>query len=148
MTDDARDRARASALDASSSSSSRPWTLAVASRAHVAAVKSVDVARARADGATTVVSASADGDALARRRRGATWEPLARLRGHDGGGARDVRGTRAGPRLDGVVRSNGARVDAAERRERCVRGDASASGGGGDAARARGLRDGVRVERG
>jgi len=99
MTDDARDRARASALDASSSSSSRPWTLAVASRAHVAAVKSVDVARARADGATTVVSASADGDALARRRRGATWEPLARLRGHDGG----ARATCAGRARDRVL---------------------------------------------
>ena len=85
MSDDARERPRASPDAAVASSSSRPWTLAVALRAHDAAVKSVDVARASADGATTVVSASADGDVLARRSHGATWEPLARLRGHDGG---------------------------------------------------------------
>ena len=96
MSDDARERPRASPDAAVASSSSRPWTLAVALRAHDAAVKSVDVARASADGATTVVSASADGDVLARRSNGATWEPLARLRGHDGG-ARAARMSPMGP---------------------------------------------------
>jgi hypothetical protein len=93
MSDAARERPPASRDAAVASSSSRPWTLAFALRAHAAAVKSVDVARASADGATTVVSASADGDVLARRSNGATWEPLARLRG-----------TRARPRLVRVVR--------------------------------------------